>query len=59
MDSRRDLQNGGNQIRTGAGLQYLDECIGFDLTVKRDFTRDRDVESSTSINFRFVLQNLG
>ena len=59
MDSRRDLRNGGNQIRTSAGLQYLDECIGFDLTVKRNFTRDRDVESSTSINFRFVLQNLG
>ena len=59
LDSRRDLQDGGNQIRTGAALQYLDECIGFSLIVKKSFTRDRDVEPSTSINFRFLLQNLG
>ncbi len=59
MESRRDLKNGGNQIRAGAGLQYLDECIGFSFTVKRNFTRDRDVEPSTSINFRFLLRNLG
>ncbi|MBT3534107.1 MAG: LPS-assembly protein LptD [Rhodospirillaceae bacterium] len=58
-ESRRDLRDGGNQIRAGAGMQYLDECIGFGLTVERNFTRDRDVEPSTSINFRFLLQNLG
>ena len=59
LQSRRDLRDGGSQIRTGAGLQYLDECIGFGLTVERNFTRDRDREPSTSINFRFLLQNLG
>ncbi|MDA1099338.1 MAG: LPS assembly protein LptD [Proteobacteria bacterium] len=59
LESRRDLSNGGSQIRSGGGLQYLDECIGFSLTVERNFTRDRDVEPSTSINFRFLLQNLG
>ena len=58
-ESRRDLRNGGNQIKAGAGLQYLDECIGFGITVERNFTRDRDVEPSTSVNFRFLLQNLG
>ncbi len=59
LESRRDLRDGGSQIRAGAGLQYLDECIGFGFTVERNFTRDRDVEPSTSINFRFLLQNLG
>jgi LPS-assembly protein len=59
LESRRDLRDGGSQIRSGAGLQYLDECIGFGLTIERNFTRDRDVEPSTSINFRFLLQNLG
>ena len=58
-ESRRDLTGDGSQITAGAGLQYLDECIGFSLTVKRNYTRDRDVEPSTSINFRFLLQNLG
>jgi len=57
--SRRDLTNGGRQIRAGAGIEYLDECIGFRLTYDRDFTRDRDVEPSTSINFRVVLKHLG
>jgi len=37
----------------------LDECIGFSLIAERSFTRDRDVEPSTSIKFRFLLQNLG
>jgi len=57
--SRRDLTGGGRQIRAGAGIEYLDECIGFRLTYDRDFTRDRDVEPSTSINFRVVLKQLG
>ena len=58
-ESRRDLSGGGSQIRTKAGIQYLDECIGFGLTMQRNFTRDRDVEPSTSINFRILLQYLG
>ncbi|MDP6688156.1 MAG: LPS assembly protein LptD [Alphaproteobacteria bacterium] len=58
-ESRRDLRDDGSQIRSGAGIQYLDECIGFGLTVERSFTRDRDVEPSTAIKFRFLLQNLG
>ena len=58
-ESRRDLSQGGTQIRSSAGIQYLDECIGFGLTIERNFTRDRDVEPSTSLRFRFLLQNLG
>lgn len=58
-DNRRDLTGEGSQIRTSASLAYQDECIGFNLTFERDFTRDRDVEPSTSVNFRIVLKNLG
>ncbi len=57
--SRRDLRDDGGQIHAGAGLQYIDECIGFFVTVERNFTRDRDVEPSTSVNFRFLLKHLG
>ena len=59
VESRRDLSGDGSQIRAKAGIQYLDECIGFGVTVQRNFTRDRDVEPSTSINFRILLQYLG
>ena len=58
LESRRDLRE-DSQINASAGVQYLDECIGFGITVERDFTRDRDVEPSTSIRFRFLLKNLG
>ncbi|MDP6344886.1 MAG: LPS assembly protein LptD [Alphaproteobacteria bacterium] len=58
-ESRRDLRGGGSQIRTGAGLQYQDECIGFRLTFERSFTRDRDIQPSTSLNFRILLKHLG
>ncbi len=59
VESRRDLSGDESQIHSRAGIQYLDECIGFGLTIQRKFTRDRDVEPSTSVNFRFLLQNLG
>ncbi|MDE0943486.1 MAG: LPS assembly protein LptD [Alphaproteobacteria bacterium] len=58
LESRRDLRE-DSQINASGGIQYLDECIGFGVTVERDFTRDRDVEPSTSIRFRFLLKNLG
>ena len=59
VESRRDLSGDESQIYSRAGIQYLDECIGFNLTIQRKFTRDRDVEPSTSVNIRFLLQNLG
>jgi LPS-assembly protein len=58
-DARRDLTGDGSQINTAAGLFYQDECIGFNFTFERDFTRDRDIEPSTSVNFRIVLKHLG
>lgn len=57
--TRRDLTDDGGTIRTTFGLEYLDECIGFDLIFDRNFTRDRDVEPSTSVKFRVRLRHLG
>ena len=55
---RRDL--GENQsINIGAGLTYQNECILFATELRRDFTRDRDLEPSTSINFIIKFRNLG
>ncbi len=58
-DGRRDLTADGGMIRYGLSLTYEDECILFGVVVDRNFTRDRDVEPSTSVKFRVVLQTLG
>ncbi len=52
---RRDLENNGASIQGVIGLEYLDECFGFSLEAVRDFTSDRDVESSTTIGFKIRL----
>jgi LPS-assembly protein len=56
--SRRDLADDGRQITTGLGVRYEDECVVFEITFDRDYTRDRDVEPSSSVNFRILLVNL-
>jgi LPS-assembly protein len=56
---RRDLGDGGGNISAAFGLLYEDECIRFSAGVRRNFTRDRDVEPSTSINIRVSLKHLG
>ena len=58
-ESRRDLTEGGGAIRNGISFEYLDECIGLVFGLRRDFTRDRDIEPSTSFGFRVVFRNLG
>jgi LPS-assembly protein len=58
-DGRRDLTADGGMIRYGASLIYEDECIITGIAIERNFTRDRDVEPSTSVKFRIVLQTLG
>ena len=55
---RRDLGK-NNSINMGAGLTYLNECILFTTQIRRDFTRDRDLEPDTSINFIIKFRNLG
>ena len=55
---RRDLAE-SQSINMGAGLTYQNECIQFTTEIRRDFTRDRDLEPDTSINFVIKLRNLG
>lgn len=55
----RNLKDGGKSIYSSAGLLYEDECIQFEVSYNRRYTRDRDIEPSTSINFRIVLKHLG
>ena len=55
---RRDLGE-NDSINMGAGLTYQNECILFTTQLRRDFTRDRDLEPSTSINFVIKFRNLG
>lgn len=55
---RRDLRK-NNSINIGAGLTYQNECVLFTIQVRRDFTRDRDLEPDTSINFIIKFRNLG
>ncbi len=54
-DYRRDLESDGGSIDAKVGIEYLDECFGFAVEVKRDFTRDRNIEPSTSFSFRVRL----
>jgi len=56
--ARRDLDD-DQMISQELGFEYLDECLQFQLTYRRRFTRDRDIEPSTSIIARFRLITLG
>ena len=56
--NRRDLSE-DNTISMGVGLTYQNECIVFSARLARRFTRDRDLEPETSINFVIKLKNLG
>ncbi|MEQ1889428.1 MAG: LPS assembly protein LptD [Alphaproteobacteria bacterium] len=56
--SRRELgQN--STVATNAGIFYQDECMIFGFIYDRRYTRDRDVQPSSSINFKISLLNLG
>jgi LPS-assembly protein len=46
-------------IKYGIGLQYEDECFKIRTQVRRNFTRDRDVQPTTTISINIVLTHLG
>jgi LPS-assembly protein len=52
---RRNLESDGGSIDAQLGLEYLDECFGFAIELKRKFTRDRNVKPSTEVGFRIRL----
>jgi len=56
--ARRDLEN-SHMINSFAGLVYQDECTEIELSYRRRFTRDRDIEPSTAIMLRVRLNALG
>ena len=56
------IQNIGHQpytVKYGIGLQYADECFRIRTQVRRNFTRDRDVQPTTTISINVVLKHLG
>ena len=55
---RRDL-DASRSVEAAAGLFYADECLELEFSVRRRFTRDRDIEPSTSLNLRINLLTLG
>jgi LPS-assembly protein len=57
--TRRDLTESGGTINSAIGLVYEDECFNVSVDFKRDFTRDRDVEPSTTVSFRVRFKHLG
>jgi LPS-assembly protein len=46
-------------IGSNAGIFYQDECLIFGVIYDRRYTRDRDIQPSSSINFKISLLNLG
>ena len=57
--TRRDLTDGGGTLNSSLGLVYEDECFNVSVDLKRDFTRDRDVEPATTVSFRVRFKHLG
>jgi LPS-assembly protein len=49
----------GEMIRASGSLVYRDECTDFEITARRRFTEDRDIEPATSIFFRVRFKSLG
>lgn len=57
--TRRDLGDDGGTLNSGIGLIYEDECFNVSINFNRDFTRDRDVQPSSSATLRIRLKHLG
>ncbi len=57
-DARRDLRRAA-MVSDGVGVTYQDECLLFTVGFRQSFTRDRDIEPTTSLMFRIQLVTLG
>jgi LPS-assembly protein len=55
LAAQRDLA-ASQMISEEVGLGYQDECFGFSLSYRRDFTQFRDLVPSSSVLFRISLQ---
>jgi LPS-assembly protein len=56
--ARRDLE-ADEMIESKAGVAYEDECSVFEVSYRRRFIRDRDIEPSSAIVFKVRLKALG
>ncbi|MDZ4869670.1 MAG: LPS-assembly protein LptD [Alphaproteobacteria bacterium] len=54
---RRDLA-GDEMIESKFGISYEDDCAEFGIDFRRRFTRDRDIEPSSSFLFTFRLKGV-
>ncbi|MBL8782936.1 MAG: LPS-assembly protein LptD, partial [Alphaproteobacteria bacterium] len=54
---RRDLA-GDQMIESKFGISYEDDCAEFGIDFRRRFTRDRDIEPSSSFLFTFRLKGV-
>lgn len=55
--ANHDLQT-DEFVSMNTGLTYIDECTMVSGIVGKDFTRDRDIEPSTTFLFRIAFKNL-
>ncbi|MBN8532428.1 MAG: LPS-assembly protein LptD [Alphaproteobacteria bacterium] len=55
---RRDLSENGGWISTSGGLVFENECLTVSSVLSREYTRDRDIEPSTSFMVQVLLKNL-
>ena len=53
----RDL-DAGNAVSSFAGVTWHNECVTILTSMRRDYTRDRDIEPDTSFSVRVALRNL-
>jgi len=58
-DFSYDFKAQGGPLTAGGGFTYEDECLRFQIRMRRDFTRDRDVPPNTSIGFRLIFKVVG
>jgi len=56
--ARRDIENDA-MINSFAGLIFENECTELELSYRRRFTRDRDIEPSTAVMLRVRLRTVG
>lgn len=57
--TRQDLGSDGGTLSSGIALLFGNECLNASVNFDRDFTRDRDVQPSTSFTVRIRLKHLG
>jgi LPS-assembly protein len=58
LDGRRDLSDEGSLISIGSGLIFHNECLQVTTGLRREYTRDRDVEPETSVTVELSLKNI-